>query len=481
VSRSIALLLAAAALATAAPISLHPDNTHYFLFRGRPLAVVASGEHYGAVLNLDFDYRKYLDAMKRGGMNYTRTFTGAYVEPQGAFGIKRNVLAPASGRFLPPWARSEVAGYAGGGNKFDLSKWNPAYFERLKDFVRYAAEHRIIVEITLFCSTYADAQWAVNPFNSANNVNSTEVTDWRFLNTLENGNVLAMQERMVRKIVAELNEFDNVIYEIQNEPWPDRQITGDMINPYMHEHHKWPNSVDYADAKSLAWQARIAQIIVDEESRLPNKHLIAQNYVNFGAPIKGIAPGVSIVNFHYAYPHAVRQNFHEGKLIACDETGFMGRADLPYRRQAWEFMLSGGGAFNHLDYSFSVGFEDGTEPEREGPSGGGPALRKQLKVLSDFIHSFDLPRLAPNYELVRRSGGLVAHAISQGSDAHGVYLRGAGPAEIELVLPAGRYSAEWIDTKTGAITPSDLTHPSGTLKLTVPACAEDIALRLRKK
>ena len=46
-------------------------------------------------MNLDFDFRKYLDTLAADGLNYTRVFSGAYVEPQGAFNIARNTLAPA--------------------------------------------------------------------------------------------------------------------------------------------------------------------------------------------------------------------------------------------------------------------------------------------------------------------------------------------------------------------------------------------------
>ncbi len=57
------------------PIRLHPRNPHYFLFRGKPAVLITSGEHYGAVLNLDFDYVKYLDTLAADGLNLTRTFT----------------------------------------------------------------------------------------------------------------------------------------------------------------------------------------------------------------------------------------------------------------------------------------------------------------------------------------------------------------------------------------------------------------------
>jgi hypothetical protein len=46
----------------AQPIRLHPDNPRWFEWRGRAVALVTSAEHYGAVLNLDFDsMRRYLE------------------------------------------------------------------------------------------------------------------------------------------------------------------------------------------------------------------------------------------------------------------------------------------------------------------------------------------------------------------------------------------------------------------------------------
>ena len=67
------------------PIALHPDNPHYFLFRGKPTALITSGEHYGAVLNLDFDYFRYLNELQARGFNLTRVSSGAYREVAGSF------------------------------------------------------------------------------------------------------------------------------------------------------------------------------------------------------------------------------------------------------------------------------------------------------------------------------------------------------------------------------------------------------------
>ena len=71
---------AAAAEQSPAPIALHPQNGHYFLWRGRPTILITSGEHYGALLNLDFDYVRYFDTLAADGLNLTRLFSGTYRE-----------------------------------------------------------------------------------------------------------------------------------------------------------------------------------------------------------------------------------------------------------------------------------------------------------------------------------------------------------------------------------------------------------------
>ena len=58
-------------------IRLHPQNPHYFLFRGKAVALISCGEHYGAVL-ADFNYRRYLSTLEAGGLSYTRLCGGLH-------------------------------------------------------------------------------------------------------------------------------------------------------------------------------------------------------------------------------------------------------------------------------------------------------------------------------------------------------------------------------------------------------------------
>ena len=89
------------ARSNAEPIKLHPANPHYYLFKGQPTILITSAEHYGAVINKDFDYVTYFDALKSYGLNYTRIYPGAMFEPMGKF-IKQNPLGPKPASLVVP-------------------------------------------------------------------------------------------------------------------------------------------------------------------------------------------------------------------------------------------------------------------------------------------------------------------------------------------------------------------------------------------
>jgi hypothetical protein len=172
-------------------------------------------------------------------------------------------------------------------------------------------------------------------------------------------------------------------------------------------------------------------------------------------------------------------------VVSFDETGFASpsdrvaapETDAVYRRQAWEFLMAGGGIFSMLDYSFAVGHEDGTLANTA-PGGGSPALRRQLRVLKDFLNGFDLPALRPCPGLVETSPGAFARALGTGT-ARGVYVRGDGRTVLGLDLPKGAWREEWIDTKTGAVAKKDaFAHAGGRRDLASPPYGGDVALRL---
>ncbi|HLA40950.1 MAG TPA: hypothetical protein VJ417_13195 [Candidatus Glassbacteria bacterium] len=447
----------AAGAEPAAPLSLHPDNPHYFLFRGQPAVLITSGEHYGAVLNLDFDYVRYLDELQAHGLNLTRTWTGTYREVSGSFGITENTLAPHPDRYICPWARSSTPGYFDGGTKFDLTRWDEDYFKRLKVFMAQAARRGVVVELNLFCPFYNDTLWAANPMNAANNVNGVGNCARTEIYTLLHEDLLAVQETVTRKMVRELNEFDNLYFEICNEP--------------------------YFGGVTLEWQHHIADLVVDAEKDLPRKHLISMNIANGRLKVDNPHPAVSIFNFHYCVPpDVVEMNFGLNKVIGENETGFRGSEDVTYRTEGWDFIIAGGGLYNNLDYSFTAEYSGGTFLNYKSPGGGSPALRRQLSILKDFIHCFDFVRMYPDNAIIQDGiqDSVTVRALAEPGRQYAVYIKGAGQAELKLDLPAGTYSVEWHDTKTGATAGSEtLQHKEGIATLEVPAYTEDIALSIK--
>ena len=156
------------------PIRLHPANNRYFIYHQQPVVLVGSSEHYGALINLDFDPVPYLNEIQSRGLNLIRIFSGTYRESAGAFGIQDNTLAPSNARFIAPWKRTSTSGAADGGNKYDLNQWDPAYFSRLRSLVTEAANRGIIVELTLYSAIYDDNLWKLSPMNGANHINGAK-------------------------------------------------------------------------------------------------------------------------------------------------------------------------------------------------------------------------------------------------------------------------------------------------------------------
>jgi hypothetical protein len=461
--------LLAVTAAVAQPLRLHPENPHYFIYGGRPAVLITSGEHYGAVLNRDFDYARYLDTLRADHLNLTRIFSGSYREVAGNFAIANNTLAPAAEKFLAPWRQQD--------GKFDLTQWDDAYFARLKDFVTYAKKSGVVVEFVLFCPLYQDSMWSVSPMNIRNNVNGIGDMARTDVLALKDARLTEVQDGMTRKIVSELREFDNLYYEICNEP--------------------------YFQGVTLPWQEHISKVIAATEAGFAKKHLIAQNWANGSTVIDGPNPLVSLFNFHYSRPPAsVAMNRSLNRAIGNNETGFDGAADSTYRIQGWDFLMAGGALYNNLDYSFTVGHEDGTfTPPAATPGGGSAALRRQLRHLRAFFDGIPFWRMQPATEgVVRVPEGASVRALEEPGKVYAVYIHHGrvvkdgkprfqvdeSPAsrQVTLQLPRGSYTAVWRDTRSGLDVKTEKLMVTGSreeARLTSPVYAEDIALVVRAR
>jgi hypothetical protein len=427
-------------------LSLYAENPGYLQYKGKPVILITSAEHYGAVINLDFDYNTYLETLQEEGFNYTRVFTGTYLEPaDNIFGIRRNTLAPLPGRYMSPWIQEN--------GKYDLDRFNPAYFERLKDFLGEAQKRGIMVEVTLFSSIYHESAWKLCPFYPANNLKGEGPEDLRKVNTPGNGSLKIYQEEFIRKIVREINEFGNVFFEIQNEPWSDNgRLAGHIDSPdEKRTVPAWQREVTVATEASLEWQNRVAELIMEEEENLPLKHLINQNISNFFCELDQVPAGISMINFHYARPEAALRNLDLGVVIGLDETGFMPHNDTLYLDQAWRFLLSGGGLYNNLDYSFVCGSEQGDFPiPASNPGWGGPAFRKKLSVITEAMNIIPFWEMTPDTILFKTEHhDLVQHSLKKEGEVYLAFLEYKGTGRVVPKVPESEYHVTLIDPDSG--------------------------------
>jgi Family of unknown function (DUF6298) len=480
-------------------IRIHPENPKYFLFRGKPLVLITASEHYGSVMNRPFNYERYLDDAAKHKMTLTRTFL-LFRELQGA----RNPSSPCkpeSPDYIAPFPRTGPGKALDGESIYDLDQWNPEYFHRLHSFLEGASRRGIVVELTLFSNTYADNIWELNPFRAENNKQKLEKISWQDYLSLKNPELLRRQKDYARKIVQETSQFDNVYYEISNEPG------GDI-----------PGHLSHVDID--AWQNEIAKVVREEMVRLGRPHLISGQQAfsyspSFRFPLDETfsQPLFDIVNVHplpdvvfagetYQLGHFMSKElelsnmasfsqavYPEKKPVVQDEdnTASIYRDSVGWtihRKRAWTSLLNGS-HYDYIDFSITVESEAGTPASRQ-------QIRSWMQHLSEFMSSFDYVHSSLNTAWVH---DLPPHVIASGLSVLGqdyaIYLAderevtdpNAGKAisgAIRLSLPAGRFEVSLYSPVSGEYSPAISVEGGHDTVLTLPGFENDIVIRARR-
>jgi hypothetical protein len=494
-----ALLAATSALAappdTRVPITVHPDNPRYFLFRGKPLVLVTATEHYGSVLNRAFDFDKYLDDAAERRMTLTRTFL-LYRELQ----TPRNPSSPCkpeSPDYLTPYPRTGPGKAIDGEPIFDLDQWNPEFFARLNRFLTRASERGIVVELTLFSHLYNDQIYKLSPLRAGNNKQGVGKGEWHEFDSLKDKALAERQAAFARKVVQETSGFDNVYYEICNEPAGGKAGL---------------TSVAEVDA----WLAEMTRVVRDELRKQKGKHLVfGTQAFDAGKMRQELQPTFTgkawdAVNIH-PHPYLVWQERQypmgdfmakELKLAAVrdfcravhpqqkpvildeDNAASLYRDEVGWtihRKRAWTAVLSGA-HYDYIDFSVTVGNEAGTVASRKG-------IRAWFEHLSRLIHSFDFIHARPVAEWVsRKPEHLVCSALVVEGKDYIAYLadgrelteQTAGTpieGEVQFSLPAGTFHVSLISPMTGAPSPAMSIEGGRMVRMALPPFRQDVVIR----
>ena len=158
-----------------------------------------------------------------------------------------------------PFSRTGPGTANDGGLKFDLHRFDDAFFQRLHDRARALQDRGIYLSVMLFelygflDGEEVDGQrlWDGNLFNGANNVNGVDVD--RNQNrlgeeffSLDDPTVVKLQKAYVENMADALNDLDNVLGEVCND----------------------------APADAIDWQYEMLRHLKAYEARKPKQHLL---------------------------------------------------------------------------------------------------------------------------------------------------------------------------------------------------------------
>ncbi|HVT19476.1 MAG TPA: hypothetical protein VHQ90_25265 [Thermoanaerobaculia bacterium] len=306
-----------------------------------------------------------------------------------------------------------------------LDQQNIQFFKNLKAVVEFAKQQGIYVEVTFF------GPWVgifeLGPWHPDHARLSTDLTtpigfnDRSYFAKLDpsNGGVnvneamRAYQMQVMHWTVDTLWSYDNVYWEIANEPEkyiPESTGCGA------------PTTATALAADVAQWQNMMIDDLAAYEQNnyvstglLAHPHLIAvQPFSPEGANIYAANGNVDVINGHYTtvrpkngglgaidlargYANQPKiLGFNEGKITGLnadgstnkDGTANGGQADSA-RAEAWEFMVDQGGTFDHFGYYYS--------------SANGRQIRQQLGALKSFLSSLALRHLTTSPDVADRS------------------------------------------------------------------------------
>nr|HMN30883.1 DUF6298 domain-containing protein [Caldilineaceae bacterium] len=208
------------------PLRRNPVNPRYFTDDSGK-AIYLTGSHTWATLvdlqlegDPKFDWLGFLDMAQAQGHNFMRLWS--WDHPKFAPWTDDVVY------FEPmPYLRTGPGLAQDGLPRFDLTQFNPVYFDRLRERVQEAGQRGIYIAVMFFegwClkwSRPASDAWVSHPFHRANNINGVDGDpngDGKGdVYALADPAVLEHQKAYLRKVIDTLNEFDHVLYEVINE------------------------------------------------------------------------------------------------------------------------------------------------------------------------------------------------------------------------------------------------------------------------
>ena len=446
-------------LSTNGPLRVSTANPRYFADRdGKVVYLVGShtwtnlqdggGKHPPP----PFDYAAYLNFLDKLNHNFFRLWM--WEQPRWS-------METADDNYWIdplPFARTGPGMAADGQPKFDLTKFNEAYFERMRERTLLAKQRGFYVSVMLFNGWSVrkgvpgfrlNNPWRSHPFNVANNVNGIN-GDPDGDNSGEESHrlivpaVTALQEAYVRKVIDTVGDLDNVLYEISNE----------------------------SEGPSWQWQYHIINFIKQYQNTRPLQHPVGmtfewpggENKDLFASPADWISPNGSVRE---------RPVADGRKVILADTDHFCGKCGN--RAWVWKSFLMGENPIFMDGYDGSAYGQGATTFRVDAPVWA--SLRANMGYTLAYASRVKLADMRPRPDLAS-TGYALADARAGGE--YIVYLARGGSAVVDLSGTPGALEVEWLNPSSGYVVKGEDATGAGVRAFSPPFTG-DAVLYLRSR
>lgn len=415
---------------------------------GRPTLLLGDSVTQGWMeLGSDFDQLAYLDALAARGFNAVMLWS--YI------GITEPVADARIGYPAPalwPWERN--------GERFDLHRFNDAYFARLRGLIDAAGARGLVVILTIH-DGWTKTRFAGHPFNAAL---GGPLTDRRqYVELGETAGELGERvdptwdrrhrhqfatERFTARLVEATGDAPNLVYELFNEG-------------------EW-----YDQAELASFQRHAARFI---RARCARPVMINVDHAR--EPLAEAADVISLHKPNWTRETTAREAFEHFAAVARAGKPVVFSEPVPeYRgdpadhnalcRLAWGTLLAGGGFLLQNDVSF--GFAPRAAIATKLPAA--EALWDRLAIAAAALRDIDLADLQP-------AGELADCGVCLAAPGREYLVYATGAVSVDLTAVAGRLRVERLDLMTGEWQAADELTGGGRRTIELPV--GDHLLRLR--
>jgi hypothetical protein len=416
------------------PLRIDPVNPHYFQDSSGKRILLIGDYTWGTFSDTNYDFATMFDTLRAHGLNFSRVWLFWGYETDS--GDRTHLM---------PYLRTGPGNANDGKPRYDLTQFDPRFFERLRAMCVAARRRDIHLHLILFDAWMLKHPhlWKLHAFHRENNVNGVDGdprntglgTDGeRGFCSLGNPKVLEAQQAFIRRVVDAANEFDDVLFEIANENFYSKQ-----------------------------WELRVCDFVHDYERSKPRQHLVMpKDLLNHGSVVQTWDAGAVRAAM------LEKRSLHQPLIFDTDWT--ITQNDNEVRKAMWAALLSGG-HFNYMDDSLQIG------SEHKGDFQGSrrASLRRQIGCLAAFAAKARFCEMEPDEALVKEGIGF-AMASSNGL---AVYLPSGGSITLDLSRLPGPWEANWLDPLAGTWGEKFAVRGGGPENFTAPN-AHDWALALHK-